>query len=125
MSVSIARAMTQLFADRYYCEMTNVLSAVSMASDCERIVGDGVMEKFPDLMNARNVVGSCRMAASADVTLSYRYVVTYPMALDMSVSCANWESSVPRGKRYLPTAMACCAPLSTVPMSDPRWGPRD
>lgn len=121
MSVSMARAMTHLFAVRH-CEMTNVLSAVNMASDCEGIDGKGVTEKLPDPVKARNVAGSCWMAASAEVTLSCRYVVTVPMALDISVNCANWESSVPRGKRYLPTAMACCAPLSTVPMSGPTLG---
>lgn len=123
MSVSMARPMTHLLADRHW-EMTNVLSAVSRASDCEGIVGKGVTEKFPDPVNARKVVGSCWMAASADVTLSCRYVVTVPIALDMSLNCANLESRVPRGKRYLPTAIACCAPLSTVPMRGPTLGPK-
>ncbi len=68
MSVSMARAMTHLFAERH-CEMTNVLSAVRMASDWEGIVGNGVTEKLPEPVNARNVVGSCWMAASADETL--------------------------------------------------------
>ena len=43
-----------------------------MASDWEGMVGKGVTEKFPEPVNARKVVGSFWMAASAEVTLSWR-----------------------------------------------------
>ena len=51
-------------------------------------------------------------------------MVTVPIALEIWSNCANWESRVPRGKRYLLTATACWAPLSTVPTRGPATGPR-
>ena len=104
--------------------MTYVFRARSKASDWAGMVGKGVTEKFPLEVKARKEVVSCWMAARAEDTLCWRYDVTVSMDSEMSENWANWESRVPRGKRYLPTAMACWAPLRTVPMRGPTLGAR-
>ncbi len=77
--------------------MTNVLSAMRVASDWELILGKGVKERLPDPVNARNVVESCCVietarndwAMSVDPTRTVYLKCSLSRELSSAVECAN------------------------------------